>query len=208
MRTRGCCPHSARRKILEDTSFLLLCKLSYSIGLQFAELTALLPLCAADWEIPIGSSTVEFDQEGGDPIKMRIAEADIAGYLSAMEGGSIRFVAPCTFHGSPTTKVVRALTLPLVIFATANEAAVQVSITEPRLTYLMQAADGKAKPWFMLVAFCIPVAPGRSRFIWAFPRNFGVWLYKMIPRWLSHMVTNRVLDSDLSLLHTQVKRDI
>ncbi|CAL4944970.1 unnamed protein product [Urochloa decumbens] len=110
----------------------------------------------------------EHDQEGGDPIKMKIELLDINGYLSTMEGGNIQFKAPCTFHGSSTAKV---------------------------------AADGKTAPWFMLVAFCIPVAPGRSRLIWAFPRNFGVWLYKMIPRWLSHMVTNRVLDSDVYLLH-------
>ncbi|GJM96976.1 hypothetical protein PR202_ga13863 [Eleusine coracana subsp. coracana] len=90
-----------------------------------------------------------------------------------MDRGSIRFVAPCTIHGSPTVKV---------------------------------AADGKTKPWFMVVELCIPVAPGRSRLIWVFPRNFGVWLYKMIPRWLSHTVTNRVLDSDMYLLHFEERK--
>ncbi|KAF8708505.1 hypothetical protein HU200_029868 [Digitaria exilis] len=58
----------------------------------------------------------------------------------------------------------------------------------------------------MLVVFCIPVAPGRSRLIWAFPRNAGVWLHKIIPRWLSHSVTNRVLDSDICLIHFEERR--
>ncbi|PUZ36498.1 hypothetical protein GQ55_9G042800 [Panicum hallii var. hallii] len=116
---------------------------------------------------------VEHDQECGDPITMKIDRATIDGFLSTMKGGSIRFVAPCTFHGTPATKVY---------------------------------ADGKAAPWFMLVAFCIPVAPGRSRLIWAFPRNAGVWLHKIMPRWFSHSVTNRVLDSDICLIHFEERR--
>ncbi|RCV40364.1 hypothetical protein SETIT_9G046900v2 [Setaria italica] len=115
------------------------------------------------------------DQECGDPITMKIDQTDINGFLSTMKGGSIRFVAPCTFHGTPPTKVY---------------------------------ADGKAAAWFMLVAFCIPVAPGRSRLIWAFPRNAGVWLLKIIPRWFSHSITNRVLDSDICLVHFEERNFI
>ncbi|CAN6314809.1 unnamed protein product [Urochloa humidicola] len=118
---------------------------------------------------------VEQDQECGDPITMKIDEANIDGFLSTMKGGSIRFLAPCTFHGTPPTKVY---------------------------------ADGKAAAWFMLVAFCIPVAPGRSRLIWAFPRNAGVWLHKIIPRWFSHSITNRVLDSDICLIHFEERNSI
>ncbi|TKV90705.1 hypothetical protein SEVIR_9G046200v4 [Setaria viridis] len=55
----------------------------------------------------------------------------------------------------------------------------------------------------MIVAFCIPVAPGRCRLIWAFPRNTGVWLHKITPRWFSHSNTNSVLDSDIVLLHVE-----
>jgi hypothetical protein len=59
----------------------------------------------------------------------------------------------------------------------------------------------------MVVAFCVPVAAGRSRLIWAFPRNFGVLSYKLTPRWLMHMITNRALDSGSYLLHLEVKGD-
>jgi hypothetical protein len=56
----------------------------------------------------------------------------------------------------------------------------------------------------MLVFMCIPVAPGKSRVIWAFPRNVGVWLDKIIPRWYHHIEVNAVLDSDIYLLHVEV----
>ena len=56
----------------------------------------------------------------------------------------------------------------------------------------------------MLVVFCIPVGPGRSRLIWKFPRNFGVWLDMVVPRWVYHIGQNRVLDSDAYILHVEV----
>lgn len=56
----------------------------------------------------------------------------------------------------------------------------------------------------MTVFLCVPVAPGRSRLIWAFPRNVDAWLDNIIPRWLYHIVTNIVLDSDSYLLHIEV----
>lgn len=60
------------------------------------------------------------------------------------------------------------------------------------------------QPQGMLVFLCIPVAPGRSRVIWAFPQSVSAWPDKFIPRWLHHMVSNTVLDSDLYLLHIEV----
>lgn len=69
----------------------------------------------------------------------------------------------------------------------------------------LQAGQGKKKtPRILLVFFCIPVAPGRSRVIWAFPRNVGVWMDKIIPRWFYHINQNRILDSDIYLLHAEV----
>ncbi|XP_062212756.1 protochlorophyllide-dependent translocon component 52, chloroplastic-like [Phragmites australis] len=116
----------------------------------------------------------DHDQEGGGPIKLKIEEASINGFLSAMERGYWKFVAPCTFYSSGTSQA-------------ANQ-------------------GNKKTPRFMLVVFCVPVAPGRSRLIWAFPRNFGVWLDKIIPRWFYHIGQNRVLDSDAYLLHVEEHR--
>jgi hypothetical protein len=55
-----------------------------------------------------------------------------------------------------------------------------------------------------LIFICIPVSPGNSRLIWVFPRNFGVWIDKVVPRWIFHVGQNLILDSDLYLLHVEV----
>ncbi|KAJ1292996.1 hypothetical protein BS78_01G034000 [Paspalum vaginatum] len=115
-------------------------------------------------------SRVEHDQEGGDPIEIKIQQDNIDGFLSRMKRGEMEFVAPCTLHGTNPGKV---------------------------------NVDGKIEIWFMYVLLCVPVSPGRSRLIWFWPRNGGVWLHKITPRWYSHMWLNRVLDSDLYLLRIQ-----
>ncbi|PWZ37821.1 Protochlorophyllide-dependent translocon component 52, chloroplastic [Zea mays] len=58
----------------------------------------------------------------------------------------------------------------------------------------------------MLVFFCILVGPGRSRVIWAFPRNVGVWLHHITPWWLYHVGQNLILDSDIFLLHVEERK--
>ncbi|XP_040378815.1 protochlorophyllide-dependent translocon component 52, chloroplastic-like isoform X2 [Oryza brachyantha] len=118
---------------------------------------------------------VEFDKEGGGPIKMMIEEANIEGFRSPQERGYFKFVAPCTFYGSPLR-------------------------TE---TEDDEGKKKKKQPTVMLVFLCIPVAPGRSRLVWAFPRNVGVWLDKIIPRWYYHIGQNSILDSDIYLLHIE-----
>jgi hypothetical protein len=55
-----------------------------------------------------------------------------------------------------------------------------------------------------LIFICIPVSPGSSRLIWTFPRNFGIWIDKVVPRWMFHVGQNLILDSDLYLLHVEV----
>lgn len=59
-----------------------------------------------------------------------------------------------------------------------------------------------------LVTYCIPVAPGRSRIVAQFTRNFAKQLHHWTPRWWSHVRTrNQVLDGDMVLLHYQ-ERDL
>jgi hypothetical protein len=45
--------------------------------------------------------TVEYDEEGGGPIKIKIEMPSIDGFLAAQDQGSFQFIAPCTFYGSP-----------------------------------------------------------------------------------------------------------
>lgn len=55
-----------------------------------------------------------------------------------------------------------------------------------------------------LVTYCVPVAPGRSRIVAQFPRNFAKTLHRLTPRWLDHIRNrNAVLDGDMVLLHYQ-----
>ena len=56
----------------------------------------------------------------------------------------------------------------------------------------------------VVVFICIPVSPGNSRLIWTFPGNFGIWIDRIVPRWMFHIGHNLVLDSDLCLLHVEV----
>ncbi|TVU14007.1 hypothetical protein EJB05_37448, partial [Eragrostis curvula] len=125
------------------------------------------------YERSINSFTVEYDQEGGKPIKMKIEEESVTGFLCAMQGGSTRFTAPCTYQGTSANKV---------------------------------AAAGKTKAWFIVVALCIPVAPGKSRIIYGFPCNSGSWVYKIMPRWFIHLNENSVLDSEHYLLHLEERK--
>ncbi|CAN1853825.1 Protochlorophyllide-dependent translocon component 52, chloroplastic [Linum perenne] len=65
------------------------------------------------------------------------------------------------------------------------------------------SATNKPSMKILVILICTPVSPGNSRLIWAFSRNFSIWIDKVIPRWMSHMETNLILDSDLYLLHVE-----
>lgn len=54
------------------------------------------------------------------------------------------------------------------------------------------------------VFYSVPVAPGKSRVFFAFPRNFGKLAFNLSPRWWNHLVHMTVLDSDMYLLHLLV----
>ncbi len=70
-----------------------------------------------------------------------------------------------------------------------------------RLEYAL--AFGKEKQ-LGLITYCIPVAPGKSRIVAQFSRNFAQTLNSLIPRWWDHIQNrNLVLDGDMILLHQQ-----
>lgn len=70
-----------------------------------------------------------------------------------------------------------------------------------RLEYAINFGGGRQVG---LVTYCIPVAPGQSRIVAQFPRNFATGLQRLIPRWWEHIKTrNAVLDGDMVLLHYQ-----
>jgi phenylpropionate dioxygenase-like ring-hydroxylating dioxygenase large terminal subunit len=55
-----------------------------------------------------------------------------------------------------------------------------------------------------LVTYCMPVAPGKSRIVAQFSRNFAKTVHRFTPRWWDHINNrNQVLDGDMILLHQQ-----
>jgi len=70
-----------------------------------------------------------------------------------------------------------------------------------RLEYALNFGKGRQVG---LVTYCLPVAPGRSRIVAQFPRNFAQRAHKLTPRWVEHLKTrNQVLDGDMVMLRQQ-----
>lgn len=59
------------------------------------------------------------------------------------------------------------------------------------------------RPSTMLVFYCIPVLPGKSRILARFPRNF--LRFVNLPRWIAHLNSIVFTDGDNSFLHMQVR---
>ena len=55
-----------------------------------------------------------------------------------------------------------------------------------------------------LITYCLPVAPGKSRIVAQFARNFAAKIHHLTPRWWDHLQNrNLILDGDMVLLHQQ-----
>lgn len=71
-----------------------------------------------------------------------------------------------------------------------------------RLEYATQLGNSGKR--IGLITYCLPVAPGRSRIVAQFARNFAYRAHRLTPRWWEHVRTrNQVLDGDMILLHHQ-----
>ncbi|KAI7730201.1 hypothetical protein M8C21_000301, partial [Ambrosia artemisiifolia] len=122
------------------------------------------------------------DREGGRPLEMKVLKIDKNGFIAQQLNGNWKFVAPCmlygtiTFGGNPSDGSTKG----------------QTAQKPPR----------KA----LLIFICIPVSPGNSRLIFASPRNFAVWMDRIVPRWVYHINQNLIIDSDLYLLHVEEKK--
>lgn len=114
---------------------------------------------------------------------------------------------PFAHHGVQGNRD-RATPMPLeIVESTLNliEATTSRSLItfEPpcHLEYAISFGEGKQ---IGLVTYCMPVAPGKSRIVAQFPRNFAKTLHRFTPRWWDHINNrNQVLDGDMILLHQQ-----
>ncbi|GAB4861533.1 hypothetical protein Ancab_036724 [Ancistrocladus abbreviatus] len=134
--------------------------------------------------LPKSKNRSQADREGGMPLEISIQAMDINGFLARQDWGSNKFVPPCVFYSSPS------------IIADQGNGSLPSPSSE-------KDSPSRSKRRVLFVFMCIPVSPGKSRLIWTFPRNFALWVDKIVPRWMSHVRGNLVLDSDLYLLHVE-----
>ncbi|RHN42607.1 putative pheophorbide a oxygenase [Medicago truncatula] len=120
---------------------------------------------------------VKADREGGRPLELSIEELDVNGFTENQGWSKSKFMPPSIFYAY--TDLIKP-----------------VSSEETKKSSVQKK--------FALIFFCIPVSPGNSRLIWCFPRNFGLWIDKIVPRWIFHIGQNLIIDSDLYLLHVEV----
>lgn len=130
---------------------------------------------------------IKADREGGRPLEMSVKKLDVNGFIGKQEWGSSMFIAPCIFHAFTDS-------VPVVDQGNGSETSAETKKVPP--------TNRKAS----LIFICVPVSPGNSRLIWTFPRNFGVWIDKIVPRWVFHIGQNLILDSDLYLLHVEERK--
>ncbi|GMQ00583.1 hypothetical protein CsSME_00047612 [Camellia sinensis var. sinensis] len=139
-------------------------------------------------QTPRRKNSVKADREGGRPLEISVKNLDINGFFARQEWGHSKFVAPCIFS---------AFT-PLVADQTNGSVSSAGTKEEP--------SSNVPQRRFLLIFICIPVSPGNSRLIWTFPRNVGVWIDRVVPRWMFHVGQNLILDSDLYLLHLEERK--
>lgn len=133
---------------------------------------------------------IRADREGGRPLDMSVKQLDINGFTAKQEWGASKFIAPCIFYAFPNPPPTDNGNGSVPSAATTKDSSATVPSQRRAL----------------LIFICIPVSPGKSRLIWSFPRNFAVWMDRIIPRWIFHLRQNLILDSDLYLLHVQERK--
>lgn len=119
------------------------------------------------------------DREGGRPLELSIEKLDVNGFTANQGWSKSKFMPPSIFYA----------------YSDPNKLA---SSDESKKSSVQRK--------FSLIFICVPVSPGNSRLIWCFPRNFGLWIDKIVPRWMLHVGQNLILDSDLYLLHVEEKK--
>lgn len=134
---------------------------------------------AYDWQTLVENVT--------DPAHVPFAHHGVQGHRDRAKP------IPITIQQSTTTRIEAEA---------AGNFPAHITFEPPcRVEYAINLGGGRQVG---LVTYCIPVAPGESRIVAQFPRNFATGLQRLIPRWWEHIKTrNAVLDGDMVLLHYQ-----
>ncbi|XP_062076559.1 protochlorophyllide-dependent translocon component 52, chloroplastic-like [Humulus lupulus] len=121
------------------------------------------------------------DREGGIPLEMTLENFNPNGFTGMGDPGFNQFFAPFVFYSSVPFKI-------------------------------HQDRDKITKKDMMALGFiCVPISPGKSRLILTksmptFPRHFDRWCDRLIPRWVTHIDLNVIVDSDAYLLHLEERK--
>lgn len=134
--------------------------------------------------LPKTPNSLKADREGGRPLQISITQLDVNGVKAVQAVGRNTFAPPCLYYGYYNL-----------------EASAPTQSTSEKANE--EKSSNKKQKRAFLVFYCIPVSPGSSRLIFASPRNFAVWVEKVVPRWVFHIGQNLILDSDLHLLHVE-----
>ncbi|KAL5834107.1 hypothetical protein ACOSQ3_017781 [Xanthoceras sorbifolium] len=134
---------------------------------------------------------VKVDREGGKPLDIVVEQLDINGFSGKHLWDSAKFVAPCTYYNYNDPVAFQSNILLHGPPPAGTDHKKKKLVEQQRM---------------LLFFFCIPVSPGNSRLIWGIAKNFNSWNDNIIPRWIRHIVSNIVVDSDLHLLHIEEQK--
>ncbi|KAJ0846946.1 putative pheophorbide a oxygenase [Helianthus annuus] len=126
------------------------------------------------------------DREGGRPLDLDVQQIDKNGFTAIQPYGRSQFVAPCLYYGYYGSGITTSAG------SSDNNTKGKVAQKPARRT--------------LLIFICMPVSPGNSRVMMISPRNYNIWMDRLLPRWMFHTVQNLVIDSDLYLLHVEEKK--
>ncbi|KAJ0453033.1 putative pheophorbide a oxygenase [Helianthus annuus] len=130
--------------------------------------------------------SVKVDREGGRPLDLDVQQIDKNGFTAIQPYGRSQFVAPCLYYGYYGSGITTSAG------SSDNNTKGKVAQKPARRT--------------LLIFICMPVSPGNSRVMMISPRNYNIWMDRLLPRWMFHTVQNLVIDSDLYLLHVEEKK--
>ncbi|XP_058211629.1 protochlorophyllide-dependent translocon component 52, chloroplastic-like isoform X1 [Rhododendron vialii] len=142
-------------------------------------------------QVPSPKDSVKADREGGRPLEISIKKSDLNGFIARQEAADTRFIAPCVFSAFTSLGADQSK-------GSASPAETKEVNQEP--------SSPVSQRRLVFNFICVPVSPGNSRLIWASARNFGVWIDRIVPRWMFHLGQNLLLDSDLYLLHLEERK--
>ncbi len=105
-------------------------------------------------------------------------------------------------NAKPLPLTITQSTSDLIEATTGTPFKTTITFQPPcRLEYAISFGQEKK---IGLITYSIPVAPGKSRIVAQFSRNFAQNLQRLTPRWWEHIkVRNPVLDGDMILLSLQ-----